>query len=269
MKEKLRAKVKEIKDTLPKDNWAGAIKAARAELAEPEKVEVSNLPTVQGDKLTLAEEIMSTDILIRYLRRPPTVGVAIKQADVDAPPVKKRVICAGTPFGVLVAFKYDDKLYVGWSRRHSGRLLRKQQLEGLFKGTITMMQDTRMVSKVSEEQAGRHYEALLFEFTKTVQSFLKGELFDEVEEVPFGKRKGKIAAIGRALDDTLLTTGKTLLSAFSGPLPKDVEKNLSWFIKVAEEKFGMKVSNLSELSEESKNTKALTASVGTTPMVIE
>ena len=256
MKEKLKAKVKEIKDAMPKEKWAEAIKAARAELAEPEVVEISNVPYVTGDSLATAEGIMKDDenIIIRYLRKQPTVGVAVKEE------VKQRVICAGVPFGVMVAFMHNDQLYVGWSRRHSGKNLQKERLEKLFRGTITMMQDTRMVQKVSENQAGQNYEALLAEFAKTVRGFTKGDFLNDVEEVPFCKRKGKIAAIGRALKDTIMFEGKYIISAFSGPLPKEVAKNLPGFIRYAEEKFGTKASNV---ATDTEDTKDLVVSVGT------
>jgi hypothetical protein len=270
MKEKLRAKIKEIRESMPKDQWAAAIKAASAELAEPEKIEALNLPATFGNELELVKTIVSDDenIIVRYLREAPTVGIKTVEIVKDgaARNVIQRVICAGIPFGVMVAFRFKGELHIGWSRRHSGKELRHGIMKSLFEDTIKMMKDTRMVEKVSRGEAEENYDALLTEFAQSVSDFLKSDLFNDIENVPFAKRTGKLTAVSRGLKDTVLTDGKAVLSGFSGPIPGEIAKALPRFIQQAEEKFGCKAKNVRPLEDEGD---ALVASNGTAIAVAE
>ena len=75
---------------------------------------------VQRAKNILSAKLLSKGAYItRYLRHNPTVGLATvkSEEDADAPYVRKRVICAGTPYACLIAFRYNNSLLIGWSKR--------------------------------------------------------------------------------------------------------------------------------------------------------
>jgi len=76
--------------------------------------------------------------VIRYIRRPPEVAVRKVKVDDDDGPreYKEAYVAKGHPFGVLLAFKEGDKLYVGWSQ-HNQTVLDEDTGERLEKLPFT------------------------------------------------------------------------------------------------------------------------------------
>jgi len=180
--------------------------------------------------------------VVRYLRQYPTVGLAtlpVRNKDgeiiTDMDWVRKRVICSGTPFACMIAFKYQDKLLIGWSKRiETRRLIETDGLHGLFKG---IMQD---VSGASDG-----YDALFAKFTGELMNFLTCQEPKDIE-MAFSKKAGKTAAIVRGLrDDITFNESNFVTSAASGPVPHEVARNLRWFVDQAEKVYGGKAANVS------------------------
>ena len=75
---------------------------------------------VSKDVKAKAVEIAAdhTKLLIRYTRKDPMLIKDLKKGDdpYDKPAYK---IIKGEPLGVLIAFKDDGKLLIGWSQRHT------------------------------------------------------------------------------------------------------------------------------------------------------
>jgi len=179
--------------------------------------------------------------VVRYLRQYPTVGLAtlpVRNKDgeiiTDMDWVRKRVICSGTPFACMIAFKYQDKLLIGWSKRiETRRLIETDGLHGLFKG---IMQD---VSGASDG-----YDALFAKFTGELMNFLTCQEPKDIE-MAFSKKAGKTAAIVRGLrDDITFNENNFVTSAASGPVPHEVARNLRWFVDQAEKVYGGKAANV-------------------------
>jgi len=92
-----------------------------------EKVQIlpCNIVTTAADLLKAKVVLVSDDNYItRYIRTRPTVGlgkIPARNVDgaviADADPSYRRVICSGTPLACMIAFKHEDKLLVGWSKR--------------------------------------------------------------------------------------------------------------------------------------------------------
>lgn len=286
MKEQFKKKVAEIKDGLPKEKWGEAIKATRHEMfpPQPEKIQCSNLGETTPVIKELAEAILKDEknIIIRYLRLAATVGVkTVTVIDDDdggcegSREVKQRTICSGVPFGCMVAFKRDDKLYVGWSIRHTGRVLDKIALAGLFQRTFDAIYLPEHNALMSRPKAEAKKDVLMANFSKELMTFLTGSNINPVEELAFAKRSGKLHAIVRALRDNIgihgpttkaYPLGKFVMSEASGPIPKDIAKALQWFIPAAEEVFKVKSTNVGLIDKGTE--KSLTAEVNTLPMVV-
>jgi hypothetical protein len=180
--------------------------------------------------------------VVRYLRQYPTVGLAtlpVRNKDgeiiTDMDWVRKRVICSGTPFACMIAFKYQDKLLIGWSKRIADRkLVETADLHSLFKGVM---------DNVSEASDG--YDALFAKFTGELVKFLTYQEPKDIE-ISFSKRGGKTAAIVRGLRDSItIHENNFVKSDASGPVPHEVAKNLRWFVDQAEKAYGGKAANVS------------------------
>jgi hypothetical protein len=198
--------------------------------------------------LIKAKAILTTNdqYTVRYLRDEPTVGLANIPArnaadgailpDVD--PIRRRVICAGVPYGCMIAFMHDSKLLVGWSKRMMERqFVETHELHVLF-STIT--DKTATLTDSMEE-----YQNSFNMFCGMLSNLLTFQQPKEIE-VAFSKVSGKTAAIIRGLNDTIaFTNGSEAISACSGPIPHDVTKSLRWFISQAEIVYGGKAANVS------------------------
>jgi hypothetical protein len=179
--------------------------------------------------------------IVRYLRQYPTVGLAtlpVRNAggeiigDMDW--VRKRVICAGVPYACLIAFKHQDKLLIGWSKRlETRKLIETEGLHSLFKSAILLKPDV-----------GDSYDDLFSKFASELLNFLTFQEPKDVE-IAFSKKAGKTAAIIRGLrDDITIYKDSFVKSGASGPVPHDVSRNLRWFVEHAEEAFGGKAANV-------------------------
>lgn len=241
--------IDKIKDTQPKEYWPRMIAAIKtAPLPLDVILESTPAPCNVQSKSTaeiIAKAILMDDknYMVRYLRLGPTVGLATVQPRhedgsilVDAPTVRKRVICSGIPFACLIAFMHDSKLIIGWSKRIADRqLMETKQLHSLFQGLI---EETQGISDVSDG-----YQNTFEEFSRRLVDFLSYQEPKEIE-IPFSKRGGKAAAILRGLSDTISVNGSFITSQASGPVPHEVAKNLGWFIELAESTYGGKAANV-------------------------
>jgi len=186
--------------------------------------------------------------IVRYIRHEPTVGLAtvpvrdkdgkivtIKGEDgiiTDMPWVRKRVICAGIPFACMIAFMYQNKLLIGWSKRMEDKhFVKTDELHSLFK-------------TIAVESPQESYEDLFERFTKNLTVFLNTQQLEDIE-VAFAKKGGKTAAIIRGLNDTITINGDYMESGASGPVPSNIAKNLAQFIERAEKAYGGVAANIS------------------------
>lgn len=238
----------------------------RKEKVEKVSLKESNYPAnikVSPEDIELAERILKdeSNIVIRYLRKYPTVGLAIlPMRDENGAVIenkdnvaekdryiwlKKRVVCSGVPYACMVAFMHEDKLYVGWSKRlESCKLFESRELHSLFRDAVTTIYDPKMVDKMpSVVEAKENYQDMFSVFAGRLMEFLTMESPKEIE-VPFAKKSGKLAAIIRGLNDTIELGGKRTVSAASGPVPHDIARNLGWFVKMAEESYEGKAVNV-------------------------
>jgi len=228
-------------------------------MIEDPKIEPLNIGEMSEEDLEMAKKIMADDgnILIRYLRRRPTVGV--KTVEKDGHPetlIKQRVICTGIPYGVLVGFQRDNKLHIGWSRRHSGVILAKDGLHKLLKETFDMLyepQNHKLYDPENSDEAEKIFDTLMAVFSKKMMDFLAGESHKAIEPVAFAKKVGKLTAIQRGLRDTIhfngsrtktFPMGKHVVSAASGPVVKEVARGLQWFIPMVEKIYEGKAINV-------------------------
>jgi hypothetical protein len=209
-----------------------------------------NIKASEADLVKTKAILVSTDnYLVRYLRAHPTVGfgripVRDEHGAVlpDMDPAHKRVICAGIPFGCMVAFTYDSKLLIGWSKRlETKQLIDSSELHTLFN---TLLQEDNL----SDEG---EYHAAFDIFTQRLMDILTFQPAKDIEKA-FSKVDGKTAAILRGLNDTIAVPqkGNLLTSAASGPIPHEVAKNLRWFIGQAEQAYGGKAANVSYANQE-------------------
>ncbi len=247
----------------------------KKEKVEKISLKKSNYPAnieVSAEDIKLAERILKDEgnIVIRYLRKYPTVGLAVlpmrdetgavivrDESDAaieskgDATEkgryiwLKKRVVCSGVPYACMVAFMHEDKLHIGWSKRlESCKLFESRELHSLFRDAVTTIYDPKMVGKMpSVVEAKENYQDMFGVFASRLMEFLTMESPKEIE-VPFAKKSGKLAAIIRGLNDTIELGGKRTVSAASGPVPHDIARNLGWFVKMAEESYEGKAVNV-------------------------
>jgi hypothetical protein len=201
-----------------------------------------NIESSKAD-LERARIILLSDksYVVRYLRQYPTVGLAtlpVRNKDgeiiTDMDWVRRRVICSGTPFACMIAFKYQDKLLVGWSKRiETRKLIGSADLHSLFKVVIN-----------SDPDLGG-YDTLFDKFTGELVNFLTYQKPKDIE-ISFSKRGGKTAAIIRGLRDNItIYENNFVKSDASGPVPHEVAKNLRWFVDQAEKAYGGKAANVS------------------------
>lgn len=224
----------------------------------------ANIEVSPGD-IEIAERILKDEgnIVIRYLRKYPTVGLAMlpmrddngvvieNKGDVAEEGlykwIKKRVVCSGVPYACMVAFMHEDNLHIGWSKRlESCKLFESRELHSLFRDAVTTIYDPKMVGKMpSVVEAKENYQDMFGVFASRLMEFLTMESPKEIE-VPFAKKSGKLAAIIRGLNDTIELGGKRTMSAASGPVPHDIARNLGWFVKMAEESYEGKAVNVGD-----------------------
>jgi hypothetical protein len=220
------------------------------------KVEPLNVKFTDQDLATVKEILKMNDCyIVRYLRRRPTVGVkTVTVEDENSPSgtreYKQRVICSGIPYATMIAFKDgNDDLRIGWSRRHTGKTISKANLKGLFDGITRLMHDPKMVEKNAADETKANYEVLLGRFAKDMAEFLTGENFDPIEKVSFSKKHGRITAALRGLKDDIIISKNNTISAASGPIPKDVARDLKWFIPMVEKIYEGKAANVQDAAE--------------------
>lgn len=192
-----------------------------------------------------AKVILAADnnYIVRYLRHQPTVGLAklpARNTDgaviEDAPRILKRVICSGIPYACMVAFMYQEKLLIGWSKRLETRhLMETTELHGLFRH---LLENTKGVDEHSA-----NYQGAFDAFTNSLISFLTCQRTKDVE-IAFSKTFGKTTAIIRGLNDSIITNGNFMESAASGAIPHELAKTLPQFIAYAEQTYGGKAANV-------------------------
>lgn len=212
-------------------------------------IKPNNVQSSDAD-IKVAKAILSSDdqYVVRYLRHAPTVGlslVPVRNADgaiiEDVPLIKRRVICKGEPYGCLIAFAHPEALRIGWSKRIETRqLIQGRDLRSLYLESL---------------------KSTFEEFVQNLVSFLSYNKTKDIE-IPFSKYGGKVAAIIRGLNDTLVLTGNVAHSACSGPIPTDVAKHLGWFVRYAERAYGSRAANVSykgqDLATQSERAVTLT-----------
>jgi len=183
-----------------------------------------------------------SNYVVRYLRHYPTVGLAtvpIRNKDgailEDMDWVRKRVICTGIPYACMIAFMYQDKLLVGWSKRIAEKaLVETPDLHLLFK--------TVLDSAIPADSD--NYKDAFDVFCAQLMSVLSYSPAKDIE-LAFSKKGGKTSAIIRGLrDDFVIHENNYVRSSASGPVPNEVAKNLRWFVDYAERSYGGKAANV-------------------------
>lgn len=200
-----------------------------------------------SDNLTLADKILSKqdNIIIRYLRKSPTVGIGLfpvrDEAGAileDIPWKKRQVICHGVPTGCMVAILVGGVLRIGWSRRFdSKKLLETSELHTLFR---EVLENTRNVTENAE-----NYSEVFDSFCSSLISVLTNAPAKDIE-VAFRKDAGRHSAVVRALLDDITIYRRFMKSSASGAIPNDVARGLKWFIPQAEKKFAMTAGNVTK-----------------------
>ncbi len=257
--EYIRTVIGGIKNNNSKDRWTALIKTAMSKPL-PENLELTETTAPcniepKGADQQKAKAILLDDqnYITRYLRHVPTVGLAmvpIRRKDgtiaqmksedgivTDVPWVRKRVICSGVPYACMIAFKFDHKLLIGWSKRIAEKsLIETPDLHQLFRAVIG--------NTVGVREDSENYKGSFDVFCQQLMSVLSYSPAKDIEQ-PFSKKAGKAAAIIRGLSDTTSINGNNVRSAASGPVPHDVARNLQSFVKRAEEVYGGKAANVS------------------------
>jgi hypothetical protein len=207
------------------------------------KLKPCNIITTTAD-VEAATEILadSKNYIVRYLRHSPTVGVAnipARNTDgavlTDGPTKRQRVICQGVPFACMIAFVYQGRLCIGWSKRieepKGGR--NPQYGNGFLHDLMTLSMNA-------------------------MTAFLNCEEEPE-SELPYSKSEGRLVAVIRGLKDNISFDGKQAFSTHSGPIPSDLAKNLPQFIEYVERVFDSGAYNILGLETKSKESAAATA----------
>ena len=202
-----------------------------------------NIESTKADqeraKIILGDD---SNYVVRYLRNCPTVGLAtvpIRNKDgailEDMDWVRRRVICAGIPYACMIAFMYQDKLLVGWSKRIAEKaLVETPDLHMLFK--------TVLDSAIPEDSD--NYKGAFDAFCAQLMSVLSYSPAKDIE-LAFSKKGGKTAAIIRGLrDDLVIHENSYVRSSASGVVPNELAKNLRWFVDYAERTYGGKAANV-------------------------
>lgn len=255
--EYIKTIIADIKDNNSKERWPSLIKTATA-ASLPAHLELEdltapcNIKTVETDKHKVKAILLDDqNYTVRYLRHEPTVGLAtlpIRRPDgtiatmkgegdsiVDMPWVRKRVICSGIPHACMIAFMYDHKLLIGWSKRVAEKsLIETPDLHQLFK--------TVLDSSIPKDSGD--YQESFGVFCRQLMSVLSYSPAKDIEK-SFSKKAGKAAAIRRGLNDTIIINGNYVTSAASGPVPHEIARNLKWFISHAEDAYDGKAANVS------------------------
>lgn len=181
---------------------------------------------------------------VRYLRHYPTVGLAtvpIRNKDgailEDMDWVRKRVICSGIPYACMIAFMYQEKLLIGWSKRIAEKaLVETPDLHLLFRAVLDS-------SKHTTEDSD-NYKGAFDVFCAQLMSVLSYSPAKDVE-LAFSKKGGKTAAVIRGLrDDIEIHENNLVRSTASGVVPNEIAKNLRWFVDYAERTYGGKAANV-------------------------
>jgi hypothetical protein len=215
---------------------------------QPSSIQVTPRDLDRARTLIASDE----NYIVRYLREKPTVGLALVPVRnaaggivEDAPWVKRRVICSGVPYACMIALMVDDKLRIGWSRRYDEkRLIETKDLHAMYRQILADSSISDSVSKdriVTEDD--EEYAKKFDLFCATLMSVLSYNPVKDVED-SFSKDAGRTNAALRALLDEITIYGKNLRSRESGAIPNDIARNLPWFIKQAEAKFGDKAVNV-------------------------
>ncbi|MGD9157702.1 MAG: hypothetical protein PVG39_04805 [Desulfobacteraceae bacterium] len=185
-----------------------------------------------------AKDILSGKYIVKYLRHIPTVGLArLPHPHENGPEwYYKRVICSGVPYGCMIAFQKDGKLFVGWSKRmEDSRLVETHELHEAFRDLLKEAQNT---GEDSED-----YDTKFNTFVSNLTALMTRAEAKDVE-VSFSKKTGKLMAVLRGLEETLEVSDKRITSSVSNIVPAEVSRGLRSFIQQAEKTFGMKVSNV-------------------------
>ena len=204
-----------------------------------------NIKSTEADQ-SRAEAILSDDgnYVVRYLRHYPTVGLAtvpIRNKDgailEDMDWVRKRVICAGIPYACMIAFMYQDKLLIGWSKRIAEKaLVETPDLHMLFRAVLDSSKHTT--------EDSTNYKDAFDVFCAQLMSVLSYSPAKDIE-MSFSKKGGKTAAIIRGLNDGIdIYENDFVKSSASGPVPNEIAKNLRWFVDYAERTYGGKAANV-------------------------
>lgn len=207
---------------------------------------------LSNGNVQMAEYILKGDVIVRYLRKQPTVGLAkVPVRDTsgtiikDAPWGKKRVICSGIPYGCLIGFTLKDQLFIGWSKRLELQYIpESDQLHTLFINLIKSIYDPKMVDKMpTEADAVENYKDLFNVFADQLAKFMTTNQHKDVE-IAFSKKVGKMIAIIRGLSDKITFDGNNITSLESGVIPSDIAKKLRHFTDGMEAKFDKKAVNV-------------------------
>lgn len=214
----------------------------------PTKLSVSKADLAQARKL-LAEG----KVIIRYLRKSPTVGLKYIPAKddqgkiiEDAPMKRVQVICHGEPVACMVAVEINDALRIGWSRRMDAvKLVKTDSLHNMFK---------KLADVVFEHHTdAKDYDETFRFFCDTMLNIISAPTKD-VEENSYSKDAGRTSATIRGLLDEIIIDGKVMKSEASGPIPNDVARALRKFIPQLETKFGKSAENVIRTASDKKDS---------------
>lgn len=158
--------------------------------------------------------------MIKYLRDYKVAAIKNEQGHITGNKVIK-----GQPYAAMVAFKEGDKIIIGWSKRHSGKLV---NIEGYL---------------VPE----REFDPALFvTLTRSITDVMKQAKYMDIEPLPFSKKDAVAVAILRGMTDTItIKAGTVTLRTKDGRcIPKCIERVLPHFIQRAESYFKVPAVNV-------------------------
>lgn len=155
------------------------------------------------------------DFIIKYIRDYKVEKVLNESGHVIGNKVVRQA-----PYAALVAFKDNDSLLIGWSKRHSGKAYQTD------------------IKIIPEKMFNAN--SLASDLTKSIKRV-------DVEPLPFTKKDAVSVAINRAYGDKIIFTGgkNTVIRTSSGNfVPKCIERALPSFIRRAETYFKTTAKNV-------------------------
>jgi hypothetical protein len=182
-------------------------------------LEPSNTP-ITPEVLRMADEVLKTPnkIFCRYIRS-PKMGIMVEHTeDNEGDETTIYSVVFGRPIALMVAFVFDDKLYIGWAKRNS----KKPAMQELY----TTLPD--LVLRIKGCDDNKKAEDML----RTNFDLMMKYRSSNEEEMSFHKKAAKRVAVIRALSDEIIRkTTSSIHETKSGVMiPRVISKYLDEFI---------------------------------------